>query len=141
MKNNKEEGLEVFEVTEEDYKQELADGVEDPLKPGKHYYRRGRPRDRYPDLDMSDRKVKITIWMDSYVIEHFKKLAEKPGSAGYQTLINEALKERIAATQPEPRQDLLNDDAFIAAVAERVTRLRSGRHRGHAAKRARRSSS
>jgi BrnA antitoxin of type II toxin-antitoxin system len=38
------------------------------------------------------RKQRVTIFLDSVVIEHFK---EKAGDRGYQTLINEALRNSI----------------------------------------------
>lgn len=40
------------------------------------------------------RKQRVTIFLDSVVIEHFKG---KAGDRGYQTLINEALRNAIDA--------------------------------------------
>ena len=39
-------------------------------------------------------KTRITIYLDEDVIQGFKKQSEKTGR-GYQTLINEALKEHL----------------------------------------------
>jgi uncharacterized protein (DUF4415 family) len=39
-------------------------------------------------------KTRITIYLDDEVVEGFKKQSEKTGK-GYQTLINEALKEHL----------------------------------------------
>jgi uncharacterized protein (DUF4415 family) len=44
----------------------------------------------------SEGKTRITIYLDDVVIERFKVLSEKTGK-GYQTLLNEALRE-IAVT-------------------------------------------
>lgn len=43
-------------------------------------------------------KQRVNIYLDSAVVEHFKSLA---GERGYQTLINEALKESIRAQSLE----------------------------------------
>lgn len=39
-------------------------------------------------------KSRITIYLDDEIIERFRELADKSGS-GYQTLINEALREYL----------------------------------------------
>lgn len=39
-------------------------------------------------------KQRVNIYLDSAIVEHFKSLA---GERGYQTLINEALKDSIHA--------------------------------------------
>ena len=39
-------------------------------------------------------KTRITIYLDDDVVQGFKKRSEKTGK-GYQTLINEALKEQL----------------------------------------------
>ena len=43
-------------------------------------------------------KQRVNIFLDGAVIEHFKT---KAGARGYQTLINEALKQAIAAESLE----------------------------------------
>jgi uncharacterized protein (DUF4415 family) len=43
---------------------------------------------------ISKEKVRVNIYLDAEVIEYFRALA---GGRGYQTLINEALKESIRA--------------------------------------------
>jgi len=40
-------------------------------------------------------KTRITIMLDNFVLEAFRELAEAEG-IGYQTLINRALRERLA---------------------------------------------
>ena len=47
------------------------------------------------------RKTRITIYLDDEVLEEFRSLSEQSGK-GYQTLINAALRNRIAAARPEP---------------------------------------
>lgn len=47
------------------------------------------------------RKTRITIYLDDEVLEEFRSLSEQSGK-GYQTLINAALRNRIAQAQQEP---------------------------------------
>jgi len=60
------------------------------------------------------RKQRVTIFLDSVVIEHFK---EKSGERGYQTLINEALRNAIET------EDLLT--LVRATIREEFKRQRS----------------
>ncbi len=56
------------------------------------------PRKRAADGAVIRPKQRVNIYLDSAVVEHFKSLA---GERGYQTLINEALKESIRAQSLE----------------------------------------
>lgn len=51
-------------------------------------------RKRGPDGTVLPGKQRINIYLDTAVVEHFKSAA---GARGYQTLINEALKDAIRA--------------------------------------------
>ena len=42
-------------------------------------------------------KTRITIRLDTDIINHFKKLVDDAGGGNYQTLINNALREHIQA--------------------------------------------
>jgi uncharacterized protein (DUF4415 family) len=46
------------------------------------------------DLRPENVKVRVNMFMDLDVVEHFRKLSKTRG-LGYQTLINQALKEHI----------------------------------------------
>jgi uncharacterized protein (DUF4415 family) len=46
----------------------------------------------------SPTKQRVNIFLDSAIVEHFK---EKAGARGYQTLINEALKQSIQSESIE----------------------------------------
>ena len=46
----------------------------------------------------SEGKTRITIYLDDIVIERFKALSEKTGK-GYQTLVNEALREHLGVDE------------------------------------------
>jgi uncharacterized protein (DUF4415 family) len=45
------------------------------------------------------RKTRITIYLDDEVLTQFRSLSEQSGK-GYQTLINAALRTRLAAPAP-----------------------------------------
>jgi uncharacterized protein (DUF4415 family) len=114
-----------IEITEADHEQMLAEGAdrEYALKPGRYKTRRGGFQERHPNVDASaaEAKVRITIYLDAKVIEHFKKLAAKPNAAGYQTLINEVLRQMVEHSQTHADFTwLVHNDAFITAVAERL---------------------
>lgn len=40
-------------------------------------------------------KVRITIRLDSDIVEHFKQRVHEAGGGNYQTLMNEALRKQI----------------------------------------------
>jgi len=47
-------------------------------------------------------KTRITIRIDEDVVDHFLKEAdESEGAVGYQTLINDALRQYVAGTAPK----------------------------------------
>jgi uncharacterized protein (DUF4415 family) len=47
------------------------------------------------------RKTRITIYLDDEVLSQFRSLSEQSGK-GYQTLINAALRARLAGARTEP---------------------------------------
>ena len=54
------------------------------------------------------RKARITIWIDTVILEQFRRRAEKAGT-GYQTMMNDALKNYLdAAEQPVTEKTLRN---------------------------------
>ncbi len=67
-------------------------------------------------------RVKVTMNLDSDIIEHFKLKAETESGA-YQFLINQALREYIEGSRPERLTQeigeiLLNSKSFLRAVAD-----------------------
>ena len=76
-----------------------------------------RPKflDKIKGKSLKDCKSRITIFIDADIIEHFKQLAEQNGK-GYQTLINQTLRDAISAEKPilsEVKDDLLKDKRFL----------------------------
>ena len=66
-------------------------------------------------------KVRVTIWLDSAIVDYFKGRARLPGAAGYQTQINDELRA-LTEGGGGSFASLVNDKRFIAAVAEQVIR-------------------
>jgi len=50
---------------------------------------------RGPVVSSPPNKVRITIRLDAYIVEHFKRLVHEAGGGNYQTLINDALRSWI----------------------------------------------
>jgi uncharacterized protein (DUF4415 family) len=61
---------------------------------------------RGPVGQISPRKTRITIRLDSDVIAWFKDQVDRAGGGSYQRLINTALREHIARTD-EPLEEIL----------------------------------
>ena len=81
-------------------------------------------------------KTRVTIYLDDTIIEAYKARSEKSGR-GYQTLINEALRESLsfekAVLTPEQSAELArrvaDDDAFpddVVCADEVFATIRSG---------------
>ncbi len=68
-------------------------------------------------------KVKITTYLDADVLEFFKKRAEQPNAAPYQTQINNELRrimEQGAVESSSSANDLLNDASFLRALKDKL---------------------
>lgn len=68
-------------------------------------------------------KERISILLDQDVVKFFKKRAARSGAPPYQTQINAELRA-VMEGGGGAYASLLNDEKFIAAVAERVLKLR-----------------
>jgi uncharacterized protein (DUF4415 family) len=62
-------------------------------------------------------KTRITIMLDDDVLEHFRSKAEDEG-AGYQTMINAALRASIE----QPKRKAASDKPITVAVLRKVLR-------------------
>ncbi|HWX40751.1 MAG TPA: BrnA antitoxin family protein [Blastocatellia bacterium] len=75
------------------------------------------------DTDLKNVKVRVTLYLDGDVVEYFKRRASEPNAAPYQTQINSELRRIMEAEPGIPRyRELVENDAFISAVAERLAR-------------------
>jgi uncharacterized protein (DUF4415 family) len=79
-----------------------------------------RPKflDNVKGKTLKDCKSRITIFIDADIIEHFKQQAEQNGK-GYQTLINQTLRDSIEVEKPQllsVKEDLLKDKQFLESL-------------------------
>ena len=70
-------------------------------------------------------KVRVNIYLDQDIVQHFKERAAKPNSQPYQTQINAELR-RIIDEQPQTS----GDDPFVERIAARVAEKLSRQLRG-----------
>jgi len=69
---------------------------------------------------VKEAKSRITIYLDADIVEHFKNAAED-SKTGYQTLINQTLREKIDGSQSAENTDkvierLLQDKAALSRL-------------------------
>ena len=80
------------------------------------------------DLRPSNTKVRVTMYLDLDVLNYFKERAAAPHAAAYQTQINSELRRIMEGNDNGASySSLVNDDRFIAAIAERVQEHRKHR--------------
>jgi len=119
MKKNKPKTL---TVTKKDYEREIASGVtpEDAMSPGNHQFYRASRLASPEDIQKRNIKLTLSIRLDADIVDFFKARASQPDAAPYQTQINAALRGYMQGSGNDYHQDLLRDETFIAAVADRV---------------------
>ena len=109
-----------FETTLADREKMLSEGVsEDEIPPvGIRRYARSRvvvkPREA---------KVKISLYIDGDILECFRRRAEPPHAAPYQTQINNELRrvmENDSTDAASLEKDILNNEEFLRALKEKL---------------------
>ena len=118
MKNKEK----ILEVTQEKYDEAMKKGwTEDDILPvGKHHFRRVLP-DRV--IKPRDAKVKISLYIDGDILEYFRRRAEPPHAAPYQTQINNELRrvmENDSTDAASLEKDILNNEEFLRALKEKL---------------------
>jgi uncharacterized protein (DUF4415 family) len=84
---------------------------------------RGSVRAKPSATDPKNCKVKITTYLDADVLEFFKKRAEQPNAAPYQTQINNELRrvmENGSVVTARVEKDILNDKKFLKALKKKL---------------------
>jgi len=85
--------------------------------------RRGVPRGALRGT-AGQAKVRITIALDSDVVEFFKQAASERGALPYQTQINQALRQAMESSSTENlKSSLLEDKAFLRSLAREITHV------------------
>ena len=113
-----------IEVTQQQIDDMRARGIDEDAIPaiGKHTYHRRSRR-----LEPARAKIKITMFIDADVLQHFRKRSEQPDAPAYQTQINSELRatmerdlqrEQSELTVIEER--LVNNPRFIEALSEKL---------------------
>ncbi|MGI8811108.1 MAG: BrnA antitoxin family protein [Pyrinomonadaceae bacterium] len=111
----------VYVQTEEEYQKGLAKGWtdEDMLKPGTYKVRRSP----WAEKLRKAKKVKVSIYLDGDVVEHFRLRSEEPNAAPYQTQINNELRKVMEDGSSETatvERDILNDKKFLKALKKKL---------------------
>jgi uncharacterized protein (DUF4415 family) len=111
----------VFVQTEKEYKKGLAKGWtdEDMLRPGTYKVRRSK----WPEKLKKAKKIKVSIYLDDDIVEHFRIRAEQPNAAPYQTQINNELRKVMENGSPEiadVERDILNNKKFLKALKKKL---------------------
>ena len=110
-----------YTVTEKEYQAELAEGLseDEVMKPGIYKVRRSPWAEKLKNTN----KVKVSIYLDEVVVEHFRQRAESPDAAPYQTQINNELRRVMEAdTNGKAKLDssILDDTEFLRALKEKL---------------------
>lgn len=114
----------VLETTQEDYDRMKAERIDEEAIPsvGKHIFRR-----RTRKINPRETKIKMTMFVDGDILQHFKKRAEAPNAAPYQTQINQELRramerdlENEKTHLDEVAEKLLNNPNFLQAISEKL---------------------
>jgi uncharacterized protein (DUF4415 family) len=108
-------------MTQREYDKGLAKGwdSDDMLSVGKHTFRRSHWAEKIKDA----KKIKVSIYLDSDIVEHFRSRAEQPNAAPYQTQINNELRKVMENGSNETaalEKDLLNDKKFLRALKKKL---------------------
>ena len=68
-------------------------------------------------------KVKISMYLDADIVEYFRKRADAPDAAPYQTQINNELRRIMENDSRETaniENDILNNKEFLRALKEKL---------------------
>lgn len=114
-----------YTVTEEKYKEGLEKGWtdEDMPRPGTYQVRRAEHINK-----KTVQKQKVTINLDSDVLEFYKERAAQTGNPPYQTQINNELRRAMEkSNQPENEYvtvSMLENPDFLAALASKIKKIK-----------------
>lgn len=115
-----------YTVTEEKYKEGLEKGwtEEDMLRPETYKVRRAQHINK-----KAVQKQKVTINLDSDVLEFYKDRAAQKGTPPYQTQINNELRRAMenAAKKTENEYvtvSMLESPEFLAALASKIKKVK-----------------
>ncbi len=104
-------------MKEDDFDETILDSEEEF---NKRFKRIERPAFLGKLKTSKEAKSRITIYLDADIVEHFKNEAEN-SKTGYQTLINQTLREKIDGSQTVEKADeviekLLQDKTALSRL-------------------------
>jgi uncharacterized protein (DUF4415 family) len=73
--------------------------------------------------NLSNCKVKVSMYLDADILKYFKNRAESPNAAPYQTQINNELRRIMENDSREVQSienDILNNEEFLRALKEKL---------------------
>ena len=113
-----------YTVTEEEYREELAQGLteDEVMKPGTYKVRRSPWAEKLKNTN----KVKVSMYLDEVVVEYFRARAESPNAAPYQTQINNELRRIMENDSREVQSienDILNNEEFLRALKKKLEKV------------------
>lgn len=118
---NKTDELPDFIVTKEDYEADLASGLteDEVMKPGTYKARRSPWAAKLKNA----KKVKVSIYLDSDVVQYFRGRADQANAAPYQTQINNELRKVMESGSVDTasvESVILNDKKFLKALKKKL---------------------
>ena len=117
-----------YTVTEEEYQEGLTKGWtdDDMLRPGTYRVGRSRFRAKPGETNLINCRIKVSLYIDGDIMEYFRKRAEQPNAAPYQTQINSELRkvmENGSGDAKSVENDILNDKKFLKALKKKLEAL------------------
>lgn len=110
----------ILEVTQEDYEEMKAKGIEDEslLKPGKYKLRR---RTKIATKD-SNTKVEFQMKLDLGLLKYFQESIENDDIKSLQNVLNKALRSYVETEtmKKSVKTKILKDKTFIKTLADEV---------------------
>ena len=106
-------------MKEDDFDETILDSE---VEFNKRFKRIERPTFLGEPKPSKDSKSRITIYLDADIVEHFKTQAENT-KTGYQTLINQTLREKIDGSQNMNKADELIERLLLDKTA--LSRLKA----------------
>lgn len=84
----------IVDVTPEQHTAQLSQGLteDEILSVGTHVFKRGGFRERHPNFNSKNSKIRITLEVDGDVLRYFQKRAEQSNAESYETEINAELR-------------------------------------------------
>lgn len=109
-----------LEMTQAKYDEMKARGISEEAIPavGTHHYSRTKRI-----IKPEDAKVKVTLYVDGDILQHFRHRAAEPNSAPYQTQMNNELRaamERDTQEKSGFENEMLSNEVFLRALKEKL---------------------